>query len=280
MFDIFHPTYYDPYFLELIEKPYVLTVYDMIHEIYSEYFSPSDTVIKNKRILCEKADKIIAISQSTKNDLIDIFKLPEDKIYAIPLASNFNDVIPQKPSGTEALSDYILFVGLRSAYKNFYFSVIALSEILKNDKKLSLVCTGHEFSNEEINFFKNLKIENQVKHIYLQNDNELAWVYQHARLFIFPSLYEGFGLPLLEAFAKNCPVICSTSGSLPEVGGDAVIYFQPKNINEIQEAAHKAIYDNEVREELISKGQKQLSKFSWDKCRSQTIDVYNTVYIN
>lgn len=279
-FDVFHPTYYDPYFLKFTKKPFVLTVHDMIHEIFFEYFDPSDPTSHNKRILCEKADKIITVSETTKNDLIAIFKLPKDKVHAIPLASNFDKIIPQKPTGEENLENYILFVGSRRLYKNFYFSVIALSDLLKNDKKLLLVCTGQAFSKEEVEFFRTLKIEHQVKHIYLQNDNELAWAYQHARVFIFPSLYEGFGFPMLEAFASNCPVILSTGGSLVEVGGDAALYFDPKNSLEIQQAAYTALYNPEIRSELILKGQNQLKKFDWNTCRMQTIEVYKSVYNN
>jgi glycosyltransferase involved in cell wall biosynthesis len=279
-FDIFHPTYFDPYFLDYIQKPFVLTVYDMINEIFAEYLGPSNPVSYHKRMLCEKADQIISISETTKHDLVDIFKVPEEKVHAIPLASSFENVQPHQPANTIDLKNYILFVGSRDAYKNFYFPAIALSEILRNDKELFLVCTGHEFSTKDLELFKNLEIENQVKHVYLKNDNELAWAYQHARLFIFPSLYEGFGLPLLEAFSMDCPVISSKGGSLQEVGGDAALYFNPKNLKEIQDVAYKALYDEQVRNELIAKGRHQLKKFSWDTCRAKTVDVYKSLANN
>lgn len=276
-FDIFHPTYYETYFLELTKKPFVLTVFDMIHEIYKEYFDLSDPTSERKRLLCKKASAIITISENTKRDLIDIFNIPAEKIHAIPLASDFDKVISGKPANAEGFEKYILYTGTRWGYKNFYFPVIALSEILKNDKSLLLVCTGHAFQDAELHFFKELGIAGQVKHIYLENDKELAWAYQNASLFIFPSLYEGFGFPLLEAFASNCPVMAARCGSLPEVGGNAVLYFDPKNMKEIKEAAHKILYDINLRNVLIENGKEQFKKYSWDRCRMQTAEVYKSV---
>jgi len=274
-YDVFHPTYYDPYFLELNKKPFVLTVYDMIHEIYKEYFPMSDRVTHNKRLLCQKATQIIAISEKTKEDLVELFKIPTEKVHTIPLASSFDQVIPVQPANSENLTNYILFTGARGIYKNFYYSVIALADLLKADKNLQLLCSGHEFSHDELQFFKDLGIARQVYHIFLKNDQELAWAYQNAKVFIFPSLYEGFGFPMLEAFASKCPVVASTGGSLPEVGGKAALYFNPKSSKQIQDAAVKALYDNATRSDLIAEGEKQFKKYSWDKCRAETINVYN-----
>lgn len=273
-YNLFHPTYYDPYFLELTNKPFVLTVYDMIHEVYKEYFDGNDNTSHRKRLLCDKATEIIAISENTKHDLQTIFNIPEEKIHAILLASDFDKVQPSKPHQVEGINKYILFTGLRTIYKNFYLPLIALSEILKADKDLQVLCTGYEFTESELTFFKDLGIENQVKHVYLKNDRELAWAYQNAEVFIFPSLYEGFGFPLLEAFASDCPAITSGGGSLKEIGEDAALYFNPKDCKSIQDTAYKALYDTETREELISKGRKQYKKFSWDQCRLETFEVY------
>ena len=273
-FDIFHPTYYDPYFLDLVRKPFVLTVYDMIHEIYNEYFSLSERTSHNKRLLCTKASQIITISQKTKEDLIEIFDLPEEKVHAIPLASDFDKYVPAIPAQWENVEKYFLFIGNRKTYKNFYYPLTAIAELMKADRSLMLVCTGPEFTNDELFFFKELKIEKQVKHFFLNNDEELAWLYQNAQFFVFPSLYEGFGLPILEAFASGCPVIASDRGSLPEVGGNAVLYFDPKSFADIQSAAATVLYNMDVKNKLIEEGKKRLQEFSWDECRNRTFDVY------
>lgn len=273
-FDLFHPTYYDPYFLELSNKPFVLTVYDMIHEIYKEYFPSHDRTSHNKKLLCEKANHVIAISEKTKEDLISIFQIPAEKITTIHLASNFANVLPKKPTNIDGVDNYILFIGNRGLYKNFYLPIIALSEILRSDTTLSILCSGNPFSFDELQFFKDYHIEKQIHHVYLSGDNELAWAYSNALFFIFPSLYEGFGFPILEAFACNCPVISSTGGSLPEVAGDAALYFDPKNYLQIQQAAYNILNDTKLKLSLISNGQKQLKKFSWGECRGKTFEVY------
>ncbi len=273
-FDVFHPTYYDPYFLKICNKPFVLTVYDMIHEIYKEYFPSNDPISHNKKLLCENANHIIAISEKTKEDLIAIFKVPKEKITTIYLASNFDQTIPKKPANVDGIENYILFVGNRGVYKNFYLPIIALSEMLRNDKTLNILCSGNAFSEDELQFFKDYQIEKQMHHVYLNGDNELAWAYSNALFFIFPSLYEGFGFPILEAFACNCPVISSTGGSLPEVAGDAALYFEPKNYVQIVNAANDILSDSNLRSLLINKGQMQLKQFSWEECRRKTFEVY------
>lgn len=279
-FDIFHPTYYNPYFLEYVKRPFVLTVYDMLHEIYGEYFHIGDKTSYNKRLLCEKANQIIAISETTRNDLIDVFKVPQEKINIVHLATNFHQIIPTKPSKTNQLNNYILYTGGRGGYKNFYFTIIALSEILKVDKSLQLLCTGLEFDYLEKELFKELGIVNQVFHIYLKTDEELAWAYQNAQCFIFPSLYEGFGFPLLEAFTSNCPVVCSFGGSLKEIGGTGALFFNPKKITEIQDCILKALYDKKIRASLIENGKTEYLKYSWSATRSKTLDVYQKVIAN
>ncbi len=273
-FDLFHPTYYDPYFLKISDKPFVLTVYDMIHEIYKEYFPVNDITSHNKKLLCEKANHIIAISERTKEDLISIFRVPEEKITTILLASNFDKAVPKKPETIGEVENFILFVGSRGLYKNFYFPIIALSKILRNDKTINVLCSGVPFTVDELHFFKDYQIDKQMHHVYLIGDDELAWAYSNALFFIFPSLYEGFGFPILEAFACNCPVISSTGGSLPEVAGNAALYFDPKSYQEISDAANSILYNSDLRSSLINSGQKQLKLFTWEKCRQQTFNIY------
>jgi glycosyltransferase involved in cell wall biosynthesis len=190
----------------------------------------------------------------------------------------YGSIVPDKPYNIEGLKKYILFVGTREIYKNFYFPIHALSHLLKNDNQLQVVCTGLPFAMDELQFFKDLGIQDQIKHIYPKSDNELSWLYRNAALFIFPSLYEGFGFPMLEAFASGCPVIASIGGSLPEVGGNAAIYFEPKSIKSIQDAAQMVLYNQAERESLINKGHLQYQKFSWNKCRQETLAVYNKAY--
>lgn len=275
-YDIFHPTYFDNYFLGHIKKPFVLTVYDMIHEKYAEYFENNVDSI-NKRRLCEKADKIIAISNSTKKDLIDIFEVPKEKIEVIYLATDYDSIGATKPIFDFQGMRYLLFTGNRYIYKNFFTFLIAVSPILKQYKDLQLICTGPNFNALEKRWIEDLGINDKVKSCFCENDSELVYLYQHAECFIFPSLYEGFGFPLLEAFACNCPIISSNGGSLPEIADNAAVYFNPKDIREMRQSILNVISDLSLKKELVEAGKLRLKDFSWDKCRIETNLLYSKV---
>lgn len=278
-FDIFHPTYYDNYFLKQLTKPFVLTVHDMIHEKYAEYFGNSQDSF-NKRKLCNAATKIIAISNSTKKDLIDIFGIPEQKIEVIYHATNFDSVSDVIPDLNFKGNRYLLYTGNRSIYKNFFTFLIAVSPILKNNKDLHLICTGPAFTAIENRWIDELTLNNKVISYFCQSDGELVYLYKNANCFVFPSLYEGFGFPLLEAFACECPVISSPGGSLKEIAGNAAIFFDPKNISEMRQAITNVLSDEVLRKELVVAGKKRLNNFSWEKCREQTMEVYSQVLNN
>ncbi|AJI47693.1 glycosyltransferase family 4 protein [Francisella philomiragia] len=278
-FDVFHPTYYDPYFLKYIgNKPYVLTIHDMIHEKFSDMFSLNDTVRRNKKLLVEKAIKIIAISENTKKDLIDLLKVDENKIEVIyhgnslafnkDISESSNMYIPEK---------YILFVGERRIYKNFDFFIESVTPILTKNKDLFIVCAGGlEFNKKDLEKFSQAGILNQIIQ-YNIDDNSLAYLYNNALMFIFPSLYEGFGIPILEAFACDCPVLCSNTSSLPEVAGDAALYFDPYSMESIKNTVEYALSNKKVREDLIVKGQDRLKKFNWNKTAYLTKKLYESI---
>lgn len=276
-FDIFHPTYYDPYFLKYIgNKPFVLTVHDMIHEKFREMFSPKDKTTEQKRLLVEKATKIIAVSENTKKDLIELFGTDESKIEVVYLG---NSMFP-KPDikiNFDIPNRYLLFVGNRGSYKNFKRFIKSISDILKQDKGLFVLCAGGgKFNSSENQLFRELEISNKVLQ-YNLDDNSLAYFYQNALAFIFPSLYEGFGIPVLESFACGCPVICSNVSSLPEVAGEAACYFDPYSEDSIKNAVIKVLEDSTFREDLIKMGTERLKKFSWKKTAEETKRIYESV---
>lgn len=275
-YDIFHPTYYDNYFLAHLKKPFVLTVHDMIHEKYAEYFGNSFDSI-NKRRLCEKAAKIIAVSHSTKRDLIDIFNILEEKIEVIYHATNYDSIGAVMPDMDFQGMRYLLFTGNRSIYKNFFTFLIAVTPILKQYKDLQLICTGPAFNSLEKRWIIDLEIEDKVKSFFCESDNELVYLYKNAECFVFPSLYEGFGFPILEAFACNCPLVSSTGGSLKEIAGDAAIYFDAKNIKEMRQSIQNVLTDFSLKKELVEAGKIRLRDFSWEKCRTETNLLYSKV---
>jgi len=185
-FDIFHPTYYDSYFLNyLANKPFVFTIYDMIHEIYcGKFFKAEDSVIINKRKLAQKAAKIIAISENTKKDIIKTYGIDKERIEVVHLA---NSLSSSKFKEIKVPPKYILFVGSRGIYKKFNFFIDSIVPLLKKDRELNVVCAGgSNFNLEELSFLQKHGIENQVLHFKV-DDEVLVYLYKKALAFIFPS---------------------------------------------------------------------------------------------
>ena len=276
-FDVFQPTYYDPYFLKFLKKPFVLSVYDMTHEIFPEGVSSLDRTIPWKKKLLQKASRIIAISESTRKDIVEMYGVDESKIDIVYLATSLKLDLNYK-STLDLPNKYILFVGNRKGYKNFEFFVKSVTEILKSTKDLYLVCAGGGiFSETEKELLKTLGIENKVQQIFFKDDKDLAYIYNHALCFVFPSKYEGFGIPVLEGFACETPVLVSNTISLPEVGGDAALYFDPENSESLVSALNRVISNDSLRKELIRKGKERLKNFSWEKTAKGYLDVYESI---
>lgn len=253
----------------------------MIHEILPEYFLLDKKTVKTKKELILKANKIIAISESTKKDIIRIYNIPENKIKVIYLGNSLYPTAVKQKNLHNFPQKYILFVGARDIYKNFIFFIESVSPLLNKDKEINIVVAGgysgrNNFSKKEGVLFKRLNICGQI-HQYSVDDNTLAYLYQGAICFVFPSLYEGFGIPVLEAFACDCPAIISNTSSLPEVGGEAVIYFNPKDSDSILESVEKVINNKELRLEMTKRGREQLKKFSWDKTARETLEAYSSI---
>jgi glycosyltransferase involved in cell wall biosynthesis len=271
-FDVFHPTYYDPYFLQYLKnKPFVLTVYDMIHELFPQYFFGDKDMLSNKRKLILSADKIIAISEQTKKDLLQFFPEVQEKITVIYHGFSFPIL-----NNSEKKENYILFTGSRGAYKNFNAFARAVSPLLIK-YNLRLICTGHDFNSEEKEFLENLRITDRTV-CKFSSDKELNELYAKATAFVFPSLHEGFGIPVLEAFASGCPAILANTSSLPEIGADAAVYFDPYSIDDMRAQIDRVISSPALQKELIIKGKDRVKQFSWEKCAKETLQVYNRLF--
>ena len=278
-FDIFHPTYFDDYFMKnLGNKPFVITIYDMIHEKFNQkYFGSNSSrkIIIQKKKLAEKATKIIAISNKTKMDIIDIFDIDEKKIDVVYLG---NSLINNSTAQKRIIDfDYILYVGNRSSYKNFDGLLKVLPYLFSNNN-LKLICAGGgDFNLNESNYIKSLGLTDKVLSVSKINDDILSNLYANALFFIFPSLYEGFGIPIIESFHCGCPVLSSNCGSLPEIGGEAALYFDPYNQQSFFDTASNLINNELLRNELKLKGTERIKNFSWDKTFQQTLNVYKSV---
>ena len=164
----------------------------------------------------------------------------------------------------------------RSCYKNFQNFLKDFADSFKLRKNFKIICFGGEqFSKSEKETFKNLRLSQKNIIQMSGNDDLIYQLYKNARALIYPSLYEGFGLPILEAMSLNCPVICSNTSSLPEVAGDAASYFNPYNFKEIQEVIEKNIYSDDYLDKLKNPGKERVKLFSWKKCGQETLNCYS-----
>lgn len=272
--DVVHETYYYSVLLAPKRTKVILTVYDMIHEKFSDCFLASDRTSKCKLFAVKRADHIICISEQTKRDLIELFSVPANKISVVYLGFTLSQSI--KMVGNINSRPFLFYVGLRSGYKNFNALLHAYAESVLLKQEYDLICFGGgQFSTEEYALFNELGLLN-VKQVS-GDDELLACYYQSATLFIYPSLYEGFGIPPLEAMNFNCPVVCSNVSSIPEVVGDAALLFDPYEVSDIKSAIEQVVLDEDLRLSLIARGQARLQCFSWERCAEETLAVYRQV---
>lgn len=272
-FDVFHATFFDDYFLPYIgDKPFVITVHDMMPEIFPDYFKKPNPETKRKKELCEKAAAVIAVSENTKKDLIRIMDIPEEKIQVIyhggpNIADNFSLPLIR--------GEYFLYVGQRDAYKNFHQTLMDFSLFHRQFPLVKLVCTGKPFSSSENKLIRELELLQNV--IYIRpTDIELLNLYHYAIAFIYPSLYEGFGMPILEAFACGCPVLLNNKSCFPEIAGDAALYFESDSSNSNLSELLIKYYSRKttLKDQLVSKGYCRLQKYSWDKSSNKLFNIY------
>lgn len=197
----------------------------------------------------------MAISNNTKQDLLKYYDVNEEKINVVYLANPLKSKIIL--NNLNLPEKFVLFVGNRGAYKNFSNFIQGMTTILANDDELTIVCGGGEkFSKAEIKKFKRLHIEERIRY-YNIDDTILFNLYKKAQLFVFPSLCEGFGIPVLESFYSGCPLVASNRTSIPEVAGDAAVFFNPEDSNSISSSIERVLYDENLRQSLIGKGYEQ-----------------------
>jgi glycosyltransferase involved in cell wall biosynthesis len=277
---IFHSTYYTP--SPWTKLPQVVTVYDMISEVSEElYHLPHIKAVREAKAVCLKSStRVIAISEKTKNDLKNIYQIPDSQIDVIYLGVDFNFFSEKKSKRDQEQliqkkglnRPYFLFLGGRLHHKNFprLLRAFASSPISKD---YDLAVAGAPWNETELDLLNTLGVNSKVKWIPQLQDSELPTLYQKAEAFVFPSLYEGFGLPLIEAMAAGCPVIASYAGPFPELSQGAALLFDPLDEGKIATSLAQVLSPTN-KLELVENGKKQALKFSWDKSASQHIRTY------
>ena len=270
-YDIFHPTYFSPYFLKTIkkrQKPFVLTVHDMTFERYPQDVLIYDRTIPNKKRLIAEADHIIAVSENTKRDIVEILGTDPTRISVV----HHGYRMVAQPA-QQLFERYVLYVGERKGYKNFLPWLSAIRQLLVLDPTLKIVCTGSNFTSSEQEVFKNWGVTDSIIHI-AANDAQMNSLYRNALCFVFPSLYEGFGIPILEAFSNGCPVCLSNASCFPEVAADAALYFNPNDADSMYNTLKEVVASQALRKELTTKGTMRGKEFSIEKMVEQTCNVY------
>ena len=261
-FDIFHPTFYGTYALPFLKnRPLVMTLHDMIHDRFDD-LPAAKWEKREKYAMAQAASAIIVPSKFTADELMSLYGISAKKIHVVCHGGPDWRSAPQMP-----VENRFLFVGGRTYYKNF--SVVL--EALKLVPESTLCVVGNAFSESELQMIENLGIRDRIK-VIKASDDELVQLYASSSALIFSSKMEGFGLPVLEAFAANCPVICSDIPVFHEVGGDAALYFDPENPASLADAMRQ-----NMKHRSVSNLAGQLSRFTWKKCASQTLEVYQSV---
>ncbi len=273
--DIVHETYYSGCPTYKGSAARVLMVHDMIHERFPDSFFPNDPVAKNKALAIARADHIFCNSECTRRDLIETCNVPESKVSVTYLGYDTLSAFGQVASALVGPKPYLLYVGSRHGYKNFegLIKAFASSALLKTDTRI--VCFGGgPLTGVERDLLTQLKLSvGDVVQIG-GNDERLAALYQGAMAFVYPSKYEGFGIPPLEAMSLGCPVVCSNTSSIPEVVGNAGAYFDPNDTESMRDAIESVLQSAGRQQELVALGGARVQTFSWERCATETLDVY------
>ena len=277
--DIFHETYYSRSDFCPRSAKRIVTIHDMTHEKFPGLVSGNDETSGIKADAARRADHVICVSENTRKDVIELLRIPAENTSVVyhgySLTSTVSSDMAPKPG-----EPYILYVGHRNRFRNVerLLRVYAASDTLRNHFKL-IFFGGGGFTAAEQHMLKELSLSADTVMQMSGGDGVLAKMYSGASAFIYPSLYEGFGIPPLEAMSFGCPVVCSNISSIPEVVGEAAELFNPEDEADMGRALERVVSSPERTGELIRLGRERCKQFSWEKCARQTLDVYKQVIL-
>ena len=271
-YDVLHPTGNDQtYFLDIMgDKPLVITIHDMISTLFSDYFPQRG---KQLELLAARAARIITVSEKTRADVLRLLPVSPDRVVVVHHGHVVRHSHSQLP--VAAPDDYLLFTGTRRDYKNFGCLVQAFGMLHANYPDLHLVCAGGgPFTEPEMALLRVAGVAARTHQLGYLTDGQLNQLYHRARVFVFPSLYEGFGFPILEAFGQQCPVVLSNASCFPEIAQDAALYFNPHDADDLHERLDRVLRDRALRHTLVRQGLMRVRDFTWERAAAQTRQVY------
>jgi glycosyltransferase involved in cell wall biosynthesis len=270
--------------------PSVVTIPDLQHEYIPEYFTKEILEWRQKyyQLSAEMADAIITLSLFSKNSIIEKLKIEENKVFSIHLAAD--EIYDSKNIDKEQLSyiknkyklpsNYGYYPANTWPHKNHDNLIEALKRYKDNyGEPPHIVLTGYNPSSLNIlkNKIHNYALDRYITYLGYVDKSEMPYLYGNASFLIFPSLFEGFGIPILEAMRMECPVLCSNNTSIPEVAEDAAIYFDPYSPDDIAKKMNQLITDQGLKRAMVEKGIEQSKKYSWDKAAQETLDLFYSV---
>lgn len=269
---IYHQTYYQGSAGGRRRGPVTITAYDLVHAKLPEHFPADDQTVAQQRRAFARADLILSISHTTKADLVEVLGINDAKIVVTHLGVSPPPAVPTAESGVDA--PYLLYVGQRYGYKNWdrFVRAVAASGLADD---LLVVCAGAELTATEVALVADLGMSRRVVRV-AADDARLDALYRDAVTFVYPSLYEGFGLPPLEAMARGCPVVASDTGSVPEVLGDAAVYADPCDVDSLAAALVEATRP-ERRAELGRVGREAAAAYTWERTAEATVVAYRSL---
>jgi glycosyltransferase involved in cell wall biosynthesis len=277
--DLWHPTYYhllNQREFSQISQPIAITIYDTIHEIFADRFDPEGMQAKRKDRAISAADLVLCISENTRQDVLKYHPHAAGKTKVVYLASNLQQSLV---NGDRSPIDmpYFLYVGSRWFYKNTDTLLKAFAKVVSVYPNIKLCFVGSPFNDEEQKQLATLNLTDSVILCDRLDNRSLAQLYRASIALVYPSLYEGFGLPPLEAMSCETVAIASNISSIPEVVGDAALLFDPTSIEDLTDCMILLLDRPSERDRLKQKAKEQVKLFSWEKTVTQTINAYQSL---
>lgn len=275
---IVHETFYAFVRENVVKGPRATTVHDMIHERFRSQFSRADTTALRKKRSIDRCDLVLCVSETTRRDLLEAHpRIDPARVAVVHHGCTLAERATLDPSLIS--QPFVLYVGARAGYKNWDRFLASVAASARCQRALRVVAFGGgPLTSEEKQRARALGFDERSLIQQGGDDSTLAALYASARATVVPSLYEGFGLPVIEAMSAGCPVAIADRGALPEVADDAALAFDPERIDAMSSAIERVCFDEPLRAQLIERGARRATHFTWKRCADETLARYKALW--